>query len=80
MYWGRNAMLVVVLAATVAGIHSLQPSLGEPRAVTAAACYVALANDLTPLLHPGAPDVASSRECVSPAAVSEGHRIVRRPR
>ena len=66
---------VVESATTIGRTHALQPSPGEPHAVTAVACYVALANDLTPLLHPGAPDAAAeSPECVSLEAISGERR------
>ena len=65
MAWRRSAMLIVVPVAAAAGLWSLQP-YAEVGTVPMTACYVALANDLTPLLHAGAPDAAaSSAECAA---------------
>ena len=73
--WNHIAILLAVTAATVAGIWSLQP-YAQAGVTSMVACYVALANDLTPLLYPGAPDAAaSSTECAPQTTTEEGrHR------
>jgi hypothetical protein len=57
-------LLVVLAAMTLTGIRAAEPA--QPGAISTIACYVALANDLTPLVDATLPDfVAESPECVS---------------
>lgn len=74
MTWSRTA-IYVAFAATVGGLYSLRPH-AEPGVISTVACYMALANDITPLLMPGEPDVAaSSPECTAQTTLDEGrHR------
>ena len=63
MTWRRNTLLLVLFVATLAGIDRLG-SLAKGDEVSTIACYVALANDLTPLIDPATSDTAAeSKEC-----------------
>jgi len=63
MKWRRNATLLVLFAATLAGIDCLE-SLAKDGTISTTACYMALANDLTPLIDAAASDTAAkSAEC-----------------
>jgi len=66
--------MFVAFAAVVAGVCSLKPH-AEPGVISTVACYMALANDITPLLSPGEPDVAaSSPECAAQATRDDGRQ------
>lgn len=62
------ALSVIALAAmALTGVHADELA-AQPSAISTIACYVALANDLGPLVDATLPDVVSaSPECVSPA-------------
>jgi len=56
-------MLLVLFATTMAGLNRLE-SLAKDGAISTTACYMALANDLTPLINAVASDtVAESAKC-----------------
>jgi hypothetical protein len=78
MSWSRNAILLAFAAAIVAGLVSFEPpAQPQPGAMSTVACYVALANDLTPLLDSDAPDPAwASPECAVPPIEEGSHRDV----
>ena len=61
------ALSVIALAAmAVTGVHA-DGLAAQPSAISTIACYVALANDLGPLVDATLPDVVSaSPECASP--------------
>jgi len=68
------SLSIAIAAAALAGIGAMD-SLGiralesAARADPGLACYVALANDLTPLIDPTAPDLAAaSPECAQSAS------------
>ena len=54
----RDALLLILFAATLAGIDRLE-SLAKDGDISTMACYVALANDLTPLIDAVASDSAA---------------------
>ena len=64
MSWTRSALLVSFTAATLAGVGALMVQAHEGGAITTA-CYAALADDLTPLLH-AAGGAARTSDCASP--------------
>ena len=61
------ALSVIALAAmALTGVHAGE-LVAQPSAISTVACYVALANDLGPLVDATLPDVVSaSPECASP--------------
>jgi hypothetical protein len=61
--WRRTGMLLALLAAIVAVVGTLDRS-ADVATTRMLACYIALANDLEPLVESGLPDVAAgSAEC-----------------
>ena len=69
--WRLTAMLVALPAATIAAEGALDCSAGAATTIRLA-CYVALANDLGPLMEPGFPDTAAeSSECEHALASAE---------
>jgi len=67
----RVAMLLALPAVAVPALEAVDwPEYVG--AVDTLACYVAMANDLAPLIDPGAPDVAAaSAECVGRPSARE---------
>jgi hypothetical protein len=61
--WRRTAMLLALLAATVAVVATLDRQ-ADVATMARLACYIALADDLRPLMESGLRDVAvGSAEC-----------------
>ena len=73
----RDAMLLVLLAAILAGMGRLA-SLPRDPDVSRIACYVALANDITPLIDAAASDAAANGpECNPTPEVADGNQDAR---
>jgi len=65
MSWNRYAIPLALLAVAAAGV-GMVTSPPEVDAISRTACYVALADDITPLLDARIPDaVAASPECAA---------------
>ena len=73
--FSRSAVPVIALAAMVLTVmHAAEPA-AQPSAISTIACYVALANDLRPLIDATRPDVvAASPECVSQTDANHDNR------
>ena len=68
MAWKIGLVALACIAVAIASVSRGRCTSCEKRALSRVACYIALANDLTPLVKVGTADLtASSRDCVEAA-------------